>query len=140
MMPLAVDHRSGYIDKFVKLIFHRRLESLDTATILENDEKFFKLCRLIMMAEFRGMKQIASLLRSPLVRRNKDLIRIFKIVERDEPTHCYPYQKWLRSRGSHEAGIRERISDLWVHYSLILIKFPLLFLNPFLPRLDQFPA
>jgi hypothetical protein len=140
IMPLAVDHASGYIDKFVKLIFRRKLEDLNTSAILQSNQEFFKLCRLIMMTEFRGMKQVDSLLHSPLIRRNSDFMRILRIVERDEPTHCYPYQQWLRSRESHESGWRERVTDLWVHYSLILIKFPVLFLNPFHPRLNQFPA
>ena len=69
-----------------------------------------------------------------------DYFKTVTIVERDEPSHCYPYQQWLRSRGSHEPGLRERLTDLWVHYSLILLKFPVLFLNPFHPRLKRFPA
>jgi len=140
VMPLAVTGGSGYIDKFVKLVFRQKLKNLNPATILENNEEFFKLCRLIMMTEFRGMKQVNSLVNSAAIRRNEDLMRIFRIIERDEPTHCYPYQQWLRSRSSHEAGWHERMMDLWVHYSLILIKFPLLFLNPFHQRLHQFPA
>ena len=140
LMPLAVDRNSGYVDKFVKLIFRRKLSDLNTATILGNNEEFFKLCRLVMMTEFRGMKQVTALLNSSLIRRNEELLRIFRIIERDEPTHCYPYQQWLRSRSSHEAGWRERVTDLWVHYSLILIKFPLIFLNPFHRRFHEFPA
>ncbi len=138
--PLAVEWSSGYVDRFVKLIFRKKLDELDTGAIIENDKLFFKLCRLVMMTEFRGMKQIDGLLRSSLIRRNSELLRIFRIVERDEPSHCYPYQQWLQSRGSHEPGLRERLTDLWVHYSLILLKFPVLFLNPFQPRLERFPA
>ena len=138
--PLAVEWSSGYVDRFVKLIFRKKLDELDTTGILENDQLFFKLCRLVMMTEFRGMKQIDALLRSGLIRRNNELLRIFRIIERDEPSHCYPYQHWLKSRGSHEPGLRERVTDLWVHYSLILLKFPVLFLNPFQPRLERFPA
>jgi hypothetical protein len=139
-MPLVVARNAGYVDRFVKLIFRRRLEELNTAGILENDKEFFKLCRLVMMTEFRGMKQVDALLRSPLVRRNDDLVRIFRIVERDEPSHCYPYQQWLRSQGSQESGWHEQVADLWVHYSLIMVKFPLIFINPFQRRLNRFPA
>jgi hypothetical protein len=139
-MPLVITHSSGYVDKFVRLLFRRKLEDLNTAEILQDDKEFFKLCRLVMMTEFRGMKQVDALLNSSLMRRNDDLMRILHIVERDEPTHCYPYQQWLRIRKSHESGWRERMTDLWVHYSLLLIKFPLLYLNLFHPRLDRFPA
>ena len=31
-------------------------------------------------------------------------------------------------------GLGERLADGWVHRSLMLIKFPLLYLNPFLRR------
>jgi hypothetical protein len=139
-LPLAVKRSSGYVDRFVQLVFHRTLDDLDTSAILEDDKLFFKLCRLVMMTEFRGMKQVESLLRSPLIQRNRELMRIFRIIERDEPAHCYPYQHWLRSRSSHEPGMSERLTDLRVHYSLILIRFPLLFLNPFQPALRRFPA
>lgn len=138
--PLAVSRGAGYVDKFVRLVFHKWLEELDTAAILANDRLFFKLCRLVMMTEFRGMKQVDALLRSRFIRRNAELMRIFRVVERDEPTHCYPYEQWLRARNSHAPGWKERLTDLRIHYSLMFIKFPLLFLNPFQPRLEQFPA
>ena len=140
VLPLAVKRSSGYVDRFIKLVFRKKLEDLDTEAILQNDKRFFKLCRLVMMTEFRGMKQVDSLLRSSAIRKNDDLLRIFRIIERDEPTHCYPYQQWLKSRQSHEPGFYERSIDRWIHYSLILIRFPLVFLNPFHPSLSKFPA
>lgn len=139
-MPFLVDRTCGYIDRFVAIIFGRALEELDEPQLLADERLFFKLCRLIMMTEFRGMKQVAVLLRSRLVHRNDRLMRIFRVIERDEPSHCFPYQHWLRARGSHEPGFEERFTDLWVHYSLMLLKFPLVFLNAALPRRRAFPA
>ena len=139
-MPLAVDRTYGYIDQFVWLIFGRSLESLDENAILANESLFFKLCRLVMMTEFRGMKQVAVMLRSRTVRANPHLVRIFRIIERDEPSHCFPYQRWLRTRGSHQPGFEERFTDLWIHYSLMLLKIPILFLNPRTARRESFPA
>lgn len=136
--PLVVGPTYGYIDLFIKLIFKKPIEELDREEIINNDEEFFKLCRLIMMTEFRGMKQVDKLLKNPLIKKNKSLVKIFKIIERDEPTHCYPYQKWLEKRNSHQPGFQEKFTDLWIHYSILLIKFPLLFFNFRLSRLDSF--
>lgn len=139
-MPLAVGSSSGYIDRLVSSIFAADIDDLNTEEMVTDDEKFFRLCRLIMITEFRGMKQVKMVLHSRLVRRDKDLIRIFKIIERDEPSHCYPYQKWLQAKGSHEPSLREKAVDVIIHYQLMAIKLPLLFLNPFKKRLQDFPS
>ncbi len=138
-LPLAIGENNGYIDLFVNRVFGISISELDPAALINDNEQFFRLCRLIMITEFRGMKQVASLLRSPLVKNTPELVKIFKVVERDEPTHCYPYQVWLRKQGSPEPGLRERLADLSIHYSLMLIKFPLLFLNPFKKRTALLP-
>jgi hypothetical protein len=140
LMPLAVDRTCGYIDQFVRLIFGRSLEELDEEQILDNEELFFKLCRLVMMTEFRGMQQVAVLLRSRIMGHNARLVRIFRVIERDEPSHCFPYQRWLQQRGSHLPGFEERFTDLWIHYSLMLIKIPILFVNLRMRRLTTFPV
>jgi hypothetical protein len=139
-MPLAVGSSSGYIDRLVRSIFGTDIDGLNTEEMVADDEKFFRLCRLIMITEFRGMKQVETVLHSRLVRRDKDLIRVFKIIERDEPSHCYPYQKWLQTKGSHETSLREKVADVIIHYWLMLIQLPLLFLNPFKKRLQDFPV
>lgn len=139
-MPLAVDRTCGYIDRFAGLIFGRSLEELDAKDILEKEEQFFKLCRLVMMTEFRGMQQVAVLLRSRLIRQNPGLVRIFRVIERDEPSHCLPYQRWLQKRGSHLPGLEEQFTDVWIHYSLMLLKIPILFLSIRKSRLMTFPA
>ncbi|MFN0158783.1 MAG: ferritin-like domain-containing protein [Bacteroidota bacterium] len=137
-MPLAVDSMYGYIDQFVKWIFGRTLEELNERQILESDDLFFKLCRVIMMTEFRGMKQVDVLLRSGIVQRHPSLLRIFKVIEHDEPSHCFPYKRWLEERGAHLPGFEERFTDLWVHYSLMLVTMPILFLNVQSRRLAVF--
>ena len=138
-MPLAVDRTCGYIDRFIGLIFGRSLEELDAKDILE-EEQFFKLCRLVMMTEFRGMQQVAMLLRSRLVRQNPGLVRIFRVIERDEPSHCLPYQRWLQKRGGHLPGLEEQLTDIRIHYWLVLLKIPILFLSIGKSRLITFPA
>lgn len=139
-MPLEVRSSSGYIDRMVSVIFGTDIDELNTKEVVADDKKFFRLCRLIMITEFRGMKQVETILKSRLIRGNGELQRIFKIIERDEPTHWQPYQKWLRTHGSHEVTFGERITDLITHYSLMMVKLPLLFSNPFGKRRKEFPA
>lgn len=139
-MPLAVGSSSGYIDRLVSMIFGTNIDDLDTEEVVTDNTKFFRLCRLIMITEFRGMKQVETILNSRLIRGNEELRRIFRIIERDEPSHCQPYQKWLRTHNSDDVTFRERAADFITHYSLIMIKLPFLFCNPFGKRLKVFPA
>lgn len=139
-MPFEIDATYGYIDLFINAIFKTPLEELNRDEILADDRMFFKLCRLIMMTEFRGMKQVATLLKNPLIKQQPILLKIFKIVERDEPSHCYPYQYWLQKHGSHTPEFQEKITDLWIHYTIMLVKAPLLFLNFRLSRMNSFYA
>lgn len=139
-MPLRVDATFGYVDQFIRLIFRRAIKDLDTGAILADDREFFRMCRLIMMTEFRGMKQVAALLDHRVIRRRPALLKIYRVIEQDEPSHCFPYQRWLEARGGHLPRWEERLTDLWIHYSLALLKFPLLFLRRATPRLAEFPA
>ena len=140
--PFKIGPTYGYVDLFINHIFKKPIEELDRSELIEDDEQFFKLCRLIMMTEFRGMRQVDRLLKSPFIAQGSTLHRIFKVIERDEPSHCYPYQYWLKKSGSgsHLPRFQERITDLWIHYTLLLIKIPVLFLNPSLRRIKQFYA
>ena len=79
------------------------------------------------------MKQLAGLLRAPPDLANADLTRIFRVSERADPSHCYLNQRWLQQRGSHLPGLKERFTDLWIQYSLMLMKIPILSLNLRLP-------
>ncbi|MDQ7818127.1 MAG: hypothetical protein RDU14_13960 [Melioribacteraceae bacterium] len=137
-MPFVVTKNYGYIDLFIKHIFKTDLQTLDQNELINDEKKFMNLCRLIMMTEFRGMKQVKTLLNSPLIKRNESLTKIFKVVERDEPSHCYPYQYWLKKFNSHEPRLKEKLVDLWIHYSLMLFKVPILLLNGKLKRMKEF--
>lgn len=137
-MPFVVDRAGGYVDRFVRILFHHSIDELNTEEIVSNDALFFRLCRLIMMTEFRGIQQVAAILKSRLIRRNARLCRIFQVIEVDEPSHCIPYRTWLRARGSAEPQWQERIIDQWIHYSLMLVTLPLLYVNAALPRRRTF--
>lgn len=139
-MPLKVGSSSGYIDRLVNIIFGTDLDDLNTEEIVTDDNKFFRLCRLIMITEFRGMKQVETILRSRLIRSNEELQKIFKVIERDEPSHWQPYQKWLRTHNSDEVTLRERAADFITHYMLIIFKLPLLFCDLFHERSREYPA
>ena len=80
------------------------------------------------------MRQVNTLLKSRLVRSDPVLVKIFKIVERDEPSHWQPYQEWLTRTGRPQAKWHERLTDFWIHRELLFIKLPLLFLNYGLAR------
>ena len=139
-LPFDIGPTYGYVDQFILHVFKKPIEDLDRHEIIESDRLFYQLCRLIMMTEFRGMRQVDKLLKSPFIKKDSTLHRIFSVIERDEPSHCYPYQYWLRKSGSHMPKFQERITDLWIHYSLLLFKIPFLFLNPRLKRLEAFYA
>ncbi|HEV2865171.1 MAG TPA: ferritin-like domain-containing protein [Allosphingosinicella sp.] len=133
-MPYAVDRTCGHIDRLIKLTFGCHIDELDSDAIIADGELFNKLCRIIMLTEIRGMNQVDVLLQSFLIRSERPLMKIFRVVERDEPSHWMPYKAWL---DRHEGGaptLRERFADFWVHRSLIFAKLPLLYLNPRLPR------
>lgn len=87
-----------------------------------------------MLTEMRGVRQVEILLRSPLVRRDRTLTKIFRVIERDEPSHWLPYQAWLRRTRGRMPDRREKIAEAWVHRSLMFFKLPLLYLNPRLAR------
>ena len=135
--PCAVNERFGYCDQIVRFVFGQKLDEVDPREIVANDNKFFQLCRLIMVTEMRGMKQVNIIKENFLIRKNPELLAIFEVVERDEPSHCYPYQAWLRKKGVHVPQRKEYIADLFVHWSLMLWKLPLLYLNPFLSRVEE---
>jgi len=140
-MPFRVGPAFGYVDNFVRLIFKCSIENLDHEAILDDDQQFFKLCRLIMMTEERGLKQVRALLKNRLVQKDPWIVKIFEVVEEDEPSHFEPYRKWLKKNNSaHEPGSREKLADLRTHWSLMLVKLPFLYLNVFSKRLTAFPA
>ncbi len=133
-MPYRVDRTCGHIDRLVRLTFGCGVDDLDTDEIIDSAELFNKLCRIIMLTEMRGMRQVDILLRSPLMTSDKRLVKIFKVIERDEPSHWAPYQAWLEENGGGRPTRSERAADALVHRTLLTVKLPALYLNPRLPR------
>lgn len=139
-MPYEVGKEAGYIDRLVGNALGCALEDLEAEKILGSREEFFKICRLIMMTEFRGMKQVEALLANRWVKKDPALVKIFSVVKKDEPSHCLPYQAWLEKFESHRPRLKERLADALAHYSLMLYRIPLLFMNFRLKPLERFPA
>jgi len=133
-MPLNIDRTCGHIDRFVEIMFGRRIDDLDTDEVISNDRLFERLCRVISLTERRGMKQVEILLRHPLVRHDKVLLKIFRIIEKDEPSHWAPYDGWLKTHGRRDPRWWERALDGLIHSELIVLKLPILFFNPWLKR------
>ncbi len=134
VMPYKVDRTCGHIDRFVEIMFGSTIDNLDTQSVIERDELFERLCRVISLTEQRGHRQVEILLRHPLVRDDKVLMRIFRIIEKDEPSHWAPYEGWLKAHGKREPKWWERAIDSFIHSELLLLKLPILFLTPRLRR------
>ncbi|HEY0624023.1 ferritin-like domain-containing protein [Sphingomonas sp.] len=136
-MPLRVDRTCGHIDRFVEIMFRRTIDDLDTNAVIARDELFEKLCRVISLTEQRGFRQVEILLRHPLVRHDRALVRIFEVIHRDEPSHWAPYDGWLKAHGKRDPRWWERAIDGFIHSELLFFKLPVLFLNPWLKRRDE---
>lgn len=133
-MPFSVDRTCGHIDRLVGLTFGCGIDDLDTGEIISSPTLFHKMCRIIMLTEMRGMRQVDMLLKSPLMTRDQRLVKIFRVIERDEPSHWLPYQTWLQDNGGGRPTRGEKAADFWVHRTLLTVKLPALYLNPRLPR------
>jgi len=133
-MPLMVDRTCGHIDRFVEIMFRRGIDELDTERVISDDRLFERLCRVISLTERRGMKQVEILLKHPLVRNEPVLMKIFRVIEKDEPSHWAPYDNWLRVHGRRDPKWWERAIDTFIHSELMVLKIPILFLNPWLRR------
>lgn len=133
-MPYRVDRTCGHIDRLINLTFGTNIDGLDTDAIVADDALFRKLCRVILLTEQRGMRQLDILLRTPAIQSDRSLVRIFEVIRRDEPSHWQPYLAWLEARGDLKIPWAERAADWLVHKTLTTLKLPLLFLNPRLPR------
>ncbi|WP_404711979.1 ferritin-like domain-containing protein [Sphingomonas sp. MMS24-J13] len=134
IMPFAVDRTCGHIDRFVEILFRSTIDGLDTQALIERDDLFEKLCRVISLTERRGYRQVEILLRHPVIRGDPVLMKIFRIIERDEPSHWAPYDGWLRANGKRNDTWWERAIDRFIHSELLFLKLPILFLSPRLRR------
>jgi hypothetical protein len=138
-MPLFVDRMCGHIDRFVEIMFRSTIDRLDTDQIIADDRLFEKLCRVISLTEKRGYRQVEVLLNHPIVRNDPGLMKIFKIIKQDEPSHWEPYDGWLRTNGKREPKWWERGVDSFIHSELLLLKLPMLFLHLGLRRREDWP-
>jgi hypothetical protein len=137
-MPLAVDRTIGHIDRFVSIMFGKKIDELDPMSIIGNDALFERMCRVISLTEKRGYRQVEILLRHPIVRSDERLMKIFRIIEQDEPSHWAPYDGWLEANGKRKDSWWERAIDRYIHSELLVIKLPILFLAPWLGRRTSF--
>ncbi|HYC95427.1 MAG TPA: ferritin-like domain-containing protein [Sphingomicrobium sp.] len=138
-MPLSVDRTCGHIDRLVRLTFGCHVDDLDQEAVTGNPAEFAKLCRVISLTERRGMRTVETLLQSPLIHGDKQLQKIFHVVEVDEPSHWAPYEGWLKRNQGGEPRWNERIADKIVHATMLLVKLPALYLNPFVRRRNDWP-
>ena len=132
--PLAVDRTFGHIDRFIEIMFRKKIDDLDTEAVVDDDRLFEKLCRVIALTERRGYRQVEILLDHPMVKSDPVLMKIFAIIKKDEPSHWAPYEGWLRTHGKREPKWWERRVDTFIHSELLFLKLPILFLNPFVGR------
>ena len=98
VMPLFVDRACGHIDRFVELIFRKRIDELDLDRFIEAGN-FEQLCRVISLTEQRGYRQVGILLDHPAVLEDRSLAKIFRVIKQDEPSHWTPYDGWLKRHG-----------------------------------------
>ena len=138
-MPLAVDRTCGHIDRFVAVMFRSTIDALDPLAVVSRDELFERMCRVISLTEKRGHRQVEVLLRHPVVQADAQLMKIFRIIEQDEPSHWMPYDEWLVLHGRRMPSWWERAIDSAIHSELLLVKLPLLFLTGGTRRLTSWP-
>jgi hypothetical protein len=129
-MPLAIDRTCGHIDRFVEIMFRTTIDKMDTQAVIDSDDQFEKLCRVISLTEQRGYRQVEILLKHPLVRDDKVLMKIFKVIHKDEPSHWAPYEGWLKANGKRDPKWWERAIDGFIHSELLFLKLPILFIAP----------
>jgi hypothetical protein len=139
VMPLAVDRACGHIDRFVSIMFRSTIDDLDPLQVIGRDDLFERLCRIISLTERRGHRQIEVLLRHPAVLSDSMLMKIFRVIEQDEPSHWAPYDDWLELHGKRPPNWWERTIDRFIHGELLFLKLPILFANPRLGRRNAWP-
>jgi hypothetical protein len=138
-MPLALGRGYGHIDHFIGFVFGVPIDELDTSSVVGDRAAFERLCRVIALTEQRGLAQVEILLASPVVKADPVMRRIFAVVHRDEPRHFEPYRDWLAHNRLPASLWREWVADWCIHKLLMLWKLPVLFINPFAPRLTLWP-
>jgi hypothetical protein len=137
-MPYFVG-RAGQIDGMIEMFFGTEIDGLEADAIQASEAKFAKLCRAIALTERRGIRLVREFLASPVVQTDHQLVTIFRVIERDEPSHYEPYEEWLRTHGYPQSRLRERIADSLANAVIVAGKFPFMLANPRLPRRTDWP-
>jgi len=138
-MPLFVDRACGHIDRFVEIMFRTAIDDIDVDAVLADERLFERLCRVISLTERRGYRQVEILLSHPIVKQDAGLMKIFRVIKRDEPSHWEPYERWLGENGKRAPNWRERLIDGFIHSELLFLKLPILFLYLGLRRRGSWP-
>jgi hypothetical protein len=138
-MPLRVNRTCGHIDRFVAIMFRSAIDDLDPLAVVGREDLFERMCRVISLTEQRGHRQVRILLRHTAVQSDPQLMKIFRIIEQDEPSHWAPYEEWLLTHGRRESSWWERAIDHAIHSELLFVKLPILFLTPRTNRLSRWP-
>ena len=138
VMPYALDSAFGHIDRFVDIMFRSSIDDLDKMQVVRSDQLFARMCRVISLTERRGYKQVEILLQNSHVLSDKQLTKIFRIIEQDEPSHWAPYDGWLAAHHQRNDKWWERLVDSFIHSELLFLKLPVLFLHPSLERRSRF--
>lgn len=138
-MPLALDRSVGHIDRFILKAFGCTIEELDTDGIVATPGEFERLCRVIVLTEQRGLRQVEVLLENRYVRSDPAMKRIFEVVHKDEPDHFEPYAAWLSREHREGPCWREKLTDFWIHRALLFGKIPAIFLDPGMLRMERWP-
>ena len=123
-MPLAIDRTCGHIDRFVEIMFGIPIHQLDTEAVMRSDHLFERLCRVVLLTEQRGYRQVEILLKHPIVQRDRALMKIFSIIREDEPSHWQPYDRWIAMNGGRRPKWWERAVDTFIHSELLFLKLP----------------
>ena len=137
-MPFSVGRSIGHFDILVKALTGEWTWEHDRH-VLTQPKQFAPIARAIVTTEIRGLKQVRSLLKSRAIKSRPHLARIFAVIERDEPSHFLPYQKWLNDQKLRPPGPREAFFDKVIHYGIAMILAPILYFNFALPRLEKYP-
>lgn len=134
VMPFEIGRACGHIDRFIEIMFRSRIDELEPERMIGDETLFAQLCRIISLTEKRGYRQVNTLLRNRIVQSDRGLMKIFRIIEADEPSHWAPYDKWLQANLKRDPAWWERTLDGIIHSELLLVKLPLLFFSSHLAR------
>jgi len=138
-MPLLVGREGGHIDRFVGRAFGCTIDDLATEAVVASPAMLARLCKVIMLTEERGLKQVEVLLKNRFILADPVMRKIFRIIHQDEPGHFLPYRHWLARHGQGGVTWRDRLANWRIHMELMLWVLPKLFLNPRAPRRAVWP-